>query len=350
MGSKAPCAMALQGFTPGSCAVRLPGGSTGLACQSTLRKEGDLWYRLVHSVHLSRPEDYLSVYQSGCNHDCLKCHSWRFTQNFDGYWVSAEGLAEMAADYESSVTVWEPKERATMWHATDLCRHCGSCFLAGVRGRLCPRKLSLDQIIYSPQGFGPARNIVSFTGGDLACRPEFYAQAAEKIKDACSNRMWILLETNGYGLTPKNLEALAEGGVDAFWLDIKAYDGEVYRRLCGAPNDWILEAPERIVDKGFVLEVSTLFIPGWVETDQIARIAGLLAGVDREIPFTILAFFPEYKLMGARPPTMAEMIGAFSAARSEGLKNVKLGNCHVFAKTGEEWEKLISAVGGSSIG
>ena len=36
---------------------------------------------------------------------------------------------------------------------------------------------------FIPQGFGPARNIVAFTGGDLACHPEFYAKSAEKIKE-----------------------------------------------------------------------------------------------------------------------------------------------------------------------
>jgi hypothetical protein len=30
--------------------------------------------------------------------------------------------------------------------------------------------------VLSPQGFGPARNIVAFTGGDVMCCPEFYGE------------------------------------------------------------------------------------------------------------------------------------------------------------------------------
>lgn len=348
MAMEFKCNMEAQGYPRGSCATETPEGFKP-ACQATLRREGDTWYRLIEAIHLSRPEDYLSIYQSGCNHTCLKCHSWYFTQRAAGTWMSTDRIAKIVADYAERVTVKEPRWRATMWHATDLCRHCGMCVLTGERHPLCPNVLKPDQVVLSPQGWGPARNIVAFTGGDIACRPEFYAQAAEKIKKECSD-MWVLLETNGYGLTPKNLEVLASGGIDSFWLDIKAYDENVYRRLCGTTNKWILEAPKLIVDMGFVLEVLTLYIPGWVELDQIAKIAELIAEVDKSIPFTILAFFPEYKLRDVRPPTLYEMIAAYHVAKRAGLENIKLGNVSVFAKTASDLELLVNLLGPRAIG
>lgn len=343
------CAMELQGYPRGSCSTLAEDGSRHPACQVTLKREKGKWWRRIEAVHLSRPEDYLSIYQSGCNHTCLKCHSWHFTQRAAGRWMSTEMLAEEAAKYEEEVTVWEPRERATMWHATDLCRHCGLCVLEGRRSLLCPKKLDASQVVWSVQGWGPARNIVAFTGGDVCCRAEFYAEATEEIKKRC-HKMWVLLETNGYGLTPRNLEILASGGVDSFWLDIKAYEEEVYKKLCGTTNKWILEAPARIVDMGFVLEVLTLYIPGWVEVDQIRRIAELVAEVDKEIPFTILAFFPEFKLRNIRAPSLWEMVSAYRAAKEAGLEKVKLGNISVFARTPSEWSTLISLVGVKALG
>jgi pyruvate-formate lyase-activating enzyme len=223
------------------------------------------------------------------------------------------------------------------------------CVLWDEKHPLCPNVLKPDQVVLSPQGWGPARNIVAFTGGDVACRAEFYARVAEEIKRECSD-LWVLLETNGYGLTPRNLEVLASGGVDSFWLDIKAYREDVYKRLCGTTNKWILEAPKLIVDMGFVLEVLTLYIPGWVELDQIAKIAELVAEVDKSIPFTILAFFPEYKLRDVRPPNLYEMIAAYYVAKGKGLENVKLGNVHVFAKSPEDVELLVNLLGARAIG
>lgn len=340
--------MVEQGYKACSCVLETPSGLKP-ACEATLKRDGDSWLRMITSAHLSRPEDYYSIYQSGCNHSCLKCHSWYFSQHPNGFWVSIQDIAEMASTYELIVTVREPRERATMFNATDLCHHCGMCVTQGSRGELCPRKLDPTQILLSPQGYGPARNIVAFTGGDIACRAEFYARATEGIKKAC-DEMWVLLETNGYGLTPRNLEILASAGLDSFWLDIKAHDPDVYRRLCGTTNEWILSAPERILDMGFVLEVLSLYIPNWVETDQIVKIAELLREVNDEIPFTLLAFFPEHKLSDNRPPTTMEMLRTYLAVKDVGLKNVKLGNCHVFAKTKEEWDLLLAVAGIEGIG
>jgi len=120
--------------------------------------------------------------------------------------------------------------------------------------------------------------------------------------------------------------------------------------LCGTTNRWILQLPEEIVNRNFVLEVLSLFIPGWVETDQIVKIAQLLVEVDPEIPFTILAFFPEHQLKENRAPTFWEMLKTYFSVKNLGLKNVKLGNCHVFSRTSKEWELLVSAVGIEAIG
>lgn len=113
--------------------------------------------------------------------------------------------------------------------------------------------------------------------------------------------------------------------VDSFWLDIKAYHEDVYKRLCGTTNKWILEAPKLIVDMGFVLEVLTLYIPGWVELKQIAKIAELIADVDKSIPFTILAFFPEYKLRGVRPPNLLRDGSGLLRSQGEGLGEREAG-------------------------
>lgn len=337
-----------QGYKPGSCLTEIKKGQKK-ACDVTLKRDGSQWSRLIKSAHLSRPEHYFSIYQSGCNHGCLKCHSWQFTQKATGEWLSAERIGSIAREYEKLVTVWEPREKATMWHATDLCRSCGSCVINGTKGLLCPDILEPEKIVLSPQGLGPARNIMAFTGGDLSCCVDFYSQAVEEIKKNCRS-MWVLIESNGYGLIPQNLNRLRDSGVDSFWLDIKATDEDVYKRLCGTTNEWILKAPAEIVRRGFVLEILTLFIPGWVEDDQIEKTARLIHEVDAGIPLTILAFFPEYKVKDAKPPTLDEMTRVFKSVKEIGLKNVKLGNCGVFARSSEDWEYLLQEVGKEGIG
>lgn len=354
------CRLKEQGWQPGSCGTSCPEGIRP-ACRVTLKWRDDTPYRLIKSAHLSRPEHYFSIYQSGCNFSCLKCHSWEFTQHADGQWLSPKDIVTMAKEYADQVTYYEPRERATAFHASELCRGCGTCVRlklisvvwegkevqkpvvipSGRRSPFCPGKVSPEQVVLSPQGWGPARNIIAFTGGDIMCRPEFYVRCAEGIK-GLNRSLWVLLETNGYGLTPQNLDLYKSAGVDAFWLDIKAYDPEVHRRLTGADNEWVLKLPEEILRRGFTLEVLSLYIPGWVEADQIEKISQLLAAVDPYLPFTILAFFPQYKLRHVPSPNLDQMLEAYKAARGAGLENVRLGNLGVFVKSDAEWEKLLS--------
>jgi pyruvate formate lyase activating enzyme len=343
------CAMVEQGWEIGGCLVEMPDGRRARACRVALREDDGVYSRLIKSAHLSRPEHYYSIYQSGCNHDCRKCHSWDFSKHLNGSWYTNEQIANLARAYERQVTWWEPRERATMFHGASLCRSCGSCIIRGSPGPLCPGVLEPGQVVLGPQGWGPVRNIVAFTGGDIACRSDYYAHVTECIKKRTSN-IWVLLETNGWGLTPPNLDQLAAAGLDAFWLDIKAFHEAVYRRLCGTGNETVLQAPAEILSRGFTLEVLTLFIPGWVETDQITAIARLIAALDPNVPFTILAFFPAHKMQRTRPPTLREMIEACEAVCDAGLRQVRLGNCGIFVRGAEQWAILMERVGAERIG
>jgi len=140
------------------------------------------------------------------------------------------------------------------------------------------------------------------------------------------------------------LDRFKASGIDAFWLDIKAYDNEVHRGLTGCSNERILQLPFEIKKRGFVLEVLSLFIPGWVEADQIEKIAQILNAEDPQIPYTILAFFPEYQLKEVPSPTLRQMLDAYARVKDVGLRNVRLGNIGIFVKTEEDLELLQEAV------
>jgi pyruvate-formate lyase-activating enzyme len=339
------CNLIKQGYPQGNCFIEIEQGKEGKspACEATLKKTDNGFLRLISAVHLSRPENYLSIYQSGCNFSCRKCHSWNFTKIAKGDWWSAADVLKACKEYEKEVTVREPRDRATAFHAHDSCRGCGACVMYGKRSALCPKVIQKKEIVLSPQGWGPARNIVAFTGGDLTCRPEFYVECTRLIK--AETQLWVLVETNGYGLTPQNLDALKEAGVDAFWLDIKAYDGTDHKWLTGCFNRNILKLPGEIVKRGFVLEVLSLYIPSLVETLQLKKIAQLIFDVDPEIPFTILAFFPEYQMKRYKSPKISEMIEAYMGAKAAGLRNVRLGNAGIFASSEQDYDLLKKRVG-----
>ncbi len=331
------CNLIKQGYPQGNCFVETEQGKF-LACDATLKKTDNGLLRLISAAHLSRPENYLSIYQSGCMFSCRKCHSWNFTKIAKGDWWSPADVLKACREYEKEVTVREPRNRATAFHAHDSCRGCGACVMHGKRSSLCPRVIEKNEIVLSPQGWGPARNIVAFTGGDLTCCPEYYIACTRLIKQ--ETKLWVLIETNGYGLTPQNLDAFKEAGVDSFWLDLKAYDGTDHKWLTGCFNRNILKLPGEIVKRGFVLEVLSLYIPNLVETPQLKKMAQLIFDVDPEIPYTLSAFFPEYQMKRYKSPKVSEMIEAYMGVRAVGLRNVRLGNTGVFASSEQDYVLL----------
>jgi len=64
------------------------------------------------------------------------------------------------------------------------------------------------------------RNIFAFAGADLTCIPDFYLETTRLLK--ARTGLWVLLETNGYGLIKPHLQALREAGLDTIRLDLKA--------------------------------------------------------------------------------------------------------------------------------
>jgi len=337
----AKCRLDSQGLAPGSCLVKT-GKKRLPACRATLKHEKEDVYRLITSVNLSRPENYLSIYQSGCNFSCRKCHSWYFSKMREGAWYTPDDILKKCMAYEKLVNHIEPREKATAWHAQVTCRCCGSCVTRGRRSGRCPGLLDPEAVLLSPQGFGPARNIVAFTGGDVTCCPEFYEKCVRLIK--ARTRLWILIETNGYGLTAQNLDRFRNSGVDAFWLDIKAHDAEKHKWLTGCSNAHILRLPEEILKRGFTLEVLSLYIPGLVESGELEKIARDLVAVDPAIPFTLLAFFPEHEMKDFRTPTAREMVAAYGKLKSAGLKSIRLGNLGVFVRNDQDRDYLLAHI------
>lgn len=317
------CELVKQGYPPGNCLIA-KGSAVHPACELTMRRSERGLERLIHEVHLTRPENYLSIHQSGCNLKCRYCNTWTYTHNARGSWMTPQDILDYALSYSAQVTVIEPRETITAWHATATCFCCGNCILLKKPSARCPHTITTEQVVLSAKGYGPARNIVAFTGGDLTCLPEFYEESTSLIKAETS--LWVVIGTNGYGLTEQNLKKLKTAGVDGFWLDLKAFDPDTHQWLTGCGNQDILKLPSLMRDLDFVLEVYTLLIPGVVEKNELALMARAIAEVDPQIPFTILRFTPENLMAEYRSPTNHELQEAVNLCLSQGLCNVKVGH------------------------
>jgi pyruvate formate lyase activating enzyme len=125
--------------------------------------------------------------------------------------------------------------------------------------------------------------------------------------------------------TPQVLEYLRPW-TDLYKVDLKGFDDHHYREL-GGRLEPVLDSIRRIHEMGFWLEVVTLIVPGFNDSDdELRRIADFLGAISFDIPWHVTAFHADYKMLenGRTPPET--LLRAASAGRDAGLRYVYAGN------------------------
>jgi pyruvate formate lyase activating enzyme len=127
--------------------------------------------------------------------------------------------------------------------------------------------------------------------------------------------------------------ALVSGGCIKF--DLKAWNETLHIALTGATNRRTLENFEQLAKwiplrpEPPLLIASTLMVPGYIDAQEVGRIAELIESLDPEIPYTLLAFHPEYKMSDLAATSRKQAQECLDAARQAGLRRVRVGNMHL---------------------
>jgi len=125
--------------------------------------------------------------------------------------------------------------------------------------------------------------------------------------------------------TPEVLDYLRPW-VDLYKVDLKGFDDKHYRKLGGVLGT-VLETIRRLHRLGFWLEVVTLIVPGFNDTDaELRDIARFLVSVSPDIPWHVTAFHPDYKMTDRDRTTATTLRRAAELGVGEGLRYVYAGN------------------------
>jgi len=158
--------------------------------------------------------------------------------------------------------------------------------------------------------------------------------ALEKSKGRILRICW---ETNG-SMHPALLKQAAElslnsGGCIKF--DLKAWSEELHIALCGVSNKRTLEnfrLLAQYVEKRPTppfLVASTLLVPGYIDKEEISRIAAFISSLSQDIPYVLLAFHPQFMMNDLPPTSRRHAEECLAEAKAQGLKRVRLGNLHL---------------------
>jgi len=137
--------------------------------------------------------------------------------------------------------------------------------------------------------------------------------------------------SNGNG-TPQVLEYLRPW-VDLYKVDLKSFDDRHYRQLGGRMQP-ILETIRSLHQMGFWVEIVTLIVPGFNDSDdELKHMAEFLAGVSPDIPWHLTAFHKDYKMTGPDNTSAHTLVRAAGIGKAAGLRFVYAGNLP--GRTGE---------------
>lgn len=130
--------------------------------------------------------------------------------------------------------------------------------------------------------------------------------------------------SNGYA-TPEVLSHLRPW-CDCFKVDLKCMSARNYRVL-GGVLDRVLDAIRMVHAMGFWMEIVTLVIPGWNDSDgEMADAARFIASVSPEIPWHVTAFHGDYRMASHRSTPVGALLRAARIGQAEGLRFVYAGN------------------------
>ncbi len=227
----------------------------------------------------------LAVFYGSCSLDCLFCQNWHYRNLASklGPVMRAESLAAKADSHVSCI-----------------------CFFGGDPSVQMPHALKASQLALEK------------------------ARAEKRILRIC----W---ETNGYWKREFALKAaelsFTSGGNIKF--DLKTWNDNLNKALCGVSNKPTLERFKMIGREFFqkrprlpILTASTLLIPGYIDEVEINNLASFIAQVDPKIPYTLLAFYPQYILTDL-PTTSEELAHKCHDSARQHLENVRIGNIHL---------------------
>lgn len=164
---------------------------------------------------------------------------------------------------------------------------------------------------------------ISFTYNEPTIFTEY---ALDVMKVAHKKKLKGVYVTNGYE-SHECWDAI-KGSIDAANIDLKAYNRRFYTELCKAPDyepvkDSIVYAKKL----GIHVEVTTLIIPDWNDSEQELKAeAEFLASVDKDMPWHVTAFHPDYKLRDKEPTPPEILVRAREIGKMAGITHVYCGN------------------------
>jgi pyruvate formate lyase activating enzyme len=164
---------------------------------------------------------------------------------------------------------------------------------------------------------------IAFTYNEPSVSIEFMLDVAILAKE---KGLFTVMVSNGF-VNPEPMNEIIKY-IDAFNIDLKAFNQAFYRKLTGSDIEPVKNSLKQIAKAGKHLEVTTLVIPGKNDdADEMKLQAEWIKNeLGRSVPLHLSRYFPMYRRND--PATPMETLDKLVETASEILDYVYMGNTH----------------------
>jgi pyruvate formate lyase activating enzyme len=165
--------------------------------------------------------------------------------------------------------------------------------------------------------------VIAFTYNEPTVFVEYFTDIA---RIARSRGLSSVLVSCGF-MNEEPLEEMCSV-LDAIKIDLKGYNKEFYRRVCGAELDPVLRSIKQVRKSGVHLEIVNLVVPTLNDSDEmLSDLARWVVGeVGPDVPVHFTRFHPDYQMVNLPPTPVQTLEKAYEIAKSEGLRYPFVGN------------------------
>ena len=155
----------------------------------------------------------------------------------------------------------------------------------------------------------------------------FFEYAFETAKIAKEHGLYNIFVTNGF-MTKECLEMIRPY-LDAANVDLKFFKESSYKKICAGSLEPVLNSIRLMHKLGIWVEVTTLIVPDENDSEEeLSGIAEFIASVDKNMPWHISRFHPDYKFTDHGPTPEAVLKKAQTIGKRAGLTYIYVGNVY----------------------
>jgi len=157
----------------------------------------------------------------------------------------------------------------------------------------------------------------------------FFEYALDTAKLAKEKGLYNNFVTNGY-MTKEALQMI-KPYLDAANVDLKFFKDSSYKKICRANLDPVLDSIKFMHQLGIWVEVTTLVVTGENDSEEeLTGIANFISDLDKNIPWHVSRFHPDYQFADRRPTPEATLRKTQEIGKKAGLNYIYVGNVSGF--------------------